>query len=75
VQTLPGTICKAYRIRNTQAFFGCAKSEGVTAQGDMDDIVLVWGPGRSTYDNVAASGAPKLWSIGASYTAEPFVVR
>jgi hypothetical protein len=69
-----GTICKAYRVRNTQAFFGCAKSRA--AAGDMDDLTLIWGPGRTAYDNVdPETGAPRAWPIGVPYTNKPFVVR
>jgi len=71
-----GTKCKAYRVRNEEAFFGCAKSEGVNAQGDMDDITLVWGPGRTDYDNVVkGTGAPAIWPIGPSYTSKAFKAK
>jgi hypothetical protein len=67
-----GTKCKAYRVRNTQAFFGCAGSEAVSAEGDMDDILIVYGPGRTQYENVKrGSGAPQNWPLGQSYDAEP----
>jgi hypothetical protein len=63
-----GTLCKAYRVRNEQAFFGCAQSSsGVNADADMDDITLIWGPGRTKFDDVGEGGAPKLWPIGSSY--------
>jgi hypothetical protein len=71
-----GTKCKAFKVRNEQAFFGCAKAQGVNAGGDMDDITLVWGPGRESYDNIdQSSGAPKTWPIGTSYNAAPYVAR
>ncbi len=71
-----GTMCKAYRVRNTKAVFGCAQSEGVNAEADMDDITLVWGPGRTRYENVdRRTGAPTIWPIGPSYDARPLVVR
>ncbi len=74
-QQVIGTKCKAYRVRNTQVFFGCAQSDGVNASGDMDDVLLVWGPGRTEYANVGADGSPVLWPIGAEYDAEPLVLR
>ena len=71
-----GQKCKAYRVRNTQAFFGCAKSAAVNAAGDMDDIALVWGPGRTEYENVDhATGAAKNWDVGARYDATAFKVK
>jgi len=71
-----GTKCKAYRVRNEQAFFGCAQSRGVNADADMDDIMLVWGPGRTEFDNIDhTTGAPTLWPIGVEYSAERFRVE
>ncbi len=71
-----GTTCKAFRVRNEQAFFGCAKAPSVNAGGDMDDITLVWGPGRAKYDEIDhRTGAPKLWPIGATYDATPYAKR
>lgn len=68
-----GTTCKAFRVRNEQAFFGCAKSESANAGGDMDDITLVWGPGRVKYDEIDhRTGAPALWPIGVSYSSKPY---
>ena len=70
-----GTKCKAYRVRNTEAFFGCAGSEGTNADADMDDITLVWGPGRTEYQNVDHdTGAPTLWPLGVDYDSEPLVL-
>lgn len=67
-----GTKCKAYRVRNTLAYFGCARSNDVTAEGDMDDILVVYGPGRSAYDNVeAGTGKPANWPIGVTYDKTP----
>jgi hypothetical protein len=67
-----GTKCKAYRVRNTRAYFGCARSEEVTAEGDMDDIVIVYGLGRTSYANVeSGSGAPRNWPLGVDYDATP----
>ncbi len=65
-----GTRCKAYRVRNTNVFFGCAQSEGVNAEADMDDIMLVWGPGRTEFDNINHNtGKPSIWPIGVKYGA------
>lgn len=67
-----GTKCKAYRVRNEQVFFGCAHSEGVNADADMDDITLVWGPGRTEYEDIDhETGEPVTWPIGVDYDATP----
>lgn len=70
-QQVVGTKCKAYRVRNDNVFFGCSKSDTANAGGDMDDIVLVWGPGRESYDNVGSDGAPALWPLGVDYDSQP----
>jgi hypothetical protein len=70
-----GTMCKAYKIRNIPAFFGCGTTDGVTAQGDMDDIALIWGPGRTEYANVGADGKPTLWPVGVKYTSKPVAIK
>ena len=70
-----GTKCKAYRVRNEEAFFGCAQSDDVNAEADMDDIMLVWGPGRTEFENIDhATGQPTLWPIGVDYGPERFEV-
>ena len=67
-----GTKCKAYRVRNEEVFFGCAGSEGVNADADMDDITLVWGPGRTDYEDIDhETGEPVTWPIGVDYDATP----
>lgn len=66
-----GTKCKAYRVRNTLAHFGCARSDEVTAEGDMDDILIVYGPGRTDYANVSSTGEPINWPLGVEYDATP----
>jgi len=74
-----GTKCKAHKVRNTEAFFGCAQTGGAAsanAKGDMDDITLVWGPGRASYDEVDhATGAPRTWPIGVEYGNKAYVAR
>jgi hypothetical protein len=71
-----GTTCKAFKVRNVTANFGCAKADSANAGGDMDDITIVWGPGRAKYDNVdRATGAPKTWPIGVNVPAAPYVAR
>jgi hypothetical protein len=71
-----GRKCKGYRTRNTQVFFGCAKSDAVTAGGLMDDVVLIYGAGRQRFSNVdAATGLPKPWFSGVKYDSTPFVER
>jgi hypothetical protein len=70
-----GTKCKAYRVRNEQAFFGCAQSDDVNADADMDDITLVWGPGRTDYEDIDhETGEPVTWPIGVDYDATPMVL-
>lgn len=70
-----GTKCKAHRVRNEEAFFGCAQSDRVNAEADMDDIMLVWGPGRTEFENIDhGTGQPKLWPIGVEYGPERFEV-
>ncbi len=60
-----GTVCKPYRIPNQQVFFGCAQSDGVSnADGDMDEVIIVWGPGRSSFDNVGEDGQKQDWPVG-----------
>jgi hypothetical protein len=67
-----GTKCKAYRVRNEEAFFGCAQSEAVNADADMDDITLVWGPGRTDYEDIDHdTGEPVTWPIGVAYDDTP----
>lgn len=67
-----GTKCKAYQVRNTTAFFGCAESDAVNLDADIDDIALIWGPGRTDFVNVDhTTGAPTRWPIGVEYDAEP----
>ncbi len=70
-----GTKCKAYRVRNTEVFFGCAGDEATNADADMDDITLVWGPGRTRYSDVDSSGQPSVWPVGVSYGPERLVVE
>lgn len=60
----PSTLCKAYRIRNTEVDFGCAggtTGNSVTAAGAMDNILLVAGDGRTEYPDVSSSGQPQAW--------------
>ncbi|HZO12930.1 MAG TPA: hypothetical protein VFB62_06720, partial [Polyangiaceae bacterium] len=65
-----GSKCKAYRVRNTTANFGCARSEEISATGDMDDILIVYGPGRTDYANVGhGTGEPINWPLGVEYDA------
>jgi hypothetical protein len=67
-----GTKCKAYRVRNEQVFFGCAQSQEINADADMDDIMLVWGPGRTEYEDIDhETGEPVTWPIGADYDDTP----
>jgi hypothetical protein len=67
-----GTKCKAYRVRNERAFFGCAQSDEVNANADMDDITLVWGPGRTDYEDIDhETGEPVTWPIGVEYDDTP----
>ncbi len=71
-----GTKCKAYKVRNTEVFFGCAGDEVSNADADMDDLTLVWGPGRTEYQDVDHNtGAPALWPLGVDYDAEALVLR
>ncbi|MBL4685056.1 MAG: hypothetical protein JKY37_10735 [Nannocystaceae bacterium] len=66
-----GTKCKAYKVRNTTAFFGCAGSDAVNIDADFDDITLVWGPGRTEFSNIDhETGAPTTWPIGVTYGPE-----
>jgi hypothetical protein len=61
---MPATLCKAYRIRNTEVEFGCAggtADDSVTAAGAMDNILLVVGDGRSEYPDVSSNGEPQAW--------------
>ncbi|MBS1983656.1 MAG: hypothetical protein JST16_05740 [Bdellovibrionales bacterium] len=64
-----GSLCKGYRIRNTQVFMGCARKAGVTAQGDMDDIWVVFGPGREQFFNVTPDGRARTWPIHSQLKA------
>jgi hypothetical protein len=67
-----GTKCKAYRIRNAEVFFGCAEADAVNADADMDDITLIWGPGRTDYVDIDHdTGQPVTWPIGFAYGPEP----
>lgn len=64
-----GTKCKAFKIRNTQVYVGCS------ADGMMDNVALIFGPGRTAFDDVSDDGQPKRWSMGVDYGMEPFVAR
>lgn len=67
-----GTKCKAYKVRNTTAFFGCAESDAVNLDADLDDITLVWGSGRTEFADVDhKSGQPVTWPIGVDYDETP----
>lgn len=67
-----GTRCKAYKVRNVPVVFGCARGAGVNAGGDMDELLLVYGKGRQSYDNIGEGGKPKNWPIGVNYDATAF---
>ena len=76
--TILGKKCKAFKIRNEKVFFGCGKGTGevANAEGYMDDIAIIFGPGRKAYGNVG-KGAPIKWNMGpgVDYNATPFTVQ
>jgi len=79
--TILGSKCKAFKIRNEKIFFGCGKSAGndsnvANAEGYMDDIAVIFGSGRKSYSNVG-KGVPARWNLGSgiTYDATPFVVQ
>lgn len=70
-----GTKCKGFAIRNPVVNFGCSGSSEVTANGAMDDIWIIFGRGRTAFENVGSNGQPVNWPVGVEYSSQPFVVQ
>lgn len=58
-----GKICKAYKVRNSPVYFGCAKSTQVNAAALMDNVRIIFGAPRSSFPELRPEGGlPKKWS-------------